>query len=38
MQVANANDYEFYEVTEYLRDDAAKLRAVLGPQRLKLVR
>jgi hypothetical protein len=31
------DDYEFYEVTEYLRDDAAKLRAALGPQKLKLV-
>src|SRR5260370_550934 len=29
------DDYEFYEVTEYLRDDAAKLRAALGPQKLK---
>lgn len=32
------DDYEFYEVSEYLGDDAAKLRALLGPQKLKVVK
>lgn len=32
------DDYEFYEISEYLGDDAAKLRALLGPQKLKVVK
>jgi hypothetical protein len=31
-----SDNYEFYEVTAYLKGDAEKMRSQLGPQRLQV--